>query len=307
VIVVFGSLNIDLVFALDALPRPGETVLTPAYRTLPGGKGANQAVAAARAGARVVMAGCVGDDPFGRLACAALEQSGVDTSLVAMVAAPTGCAAIGVDRRGENAIMVASGANALARAAQVPDALLGRGTTLLLQREVPVEESMRLARRAKAAGCRVVLNLAPAGEAPRSLLENLDLLVLNEHEAAVLLDGAASDAEPGAALAAVLGVVTLVTRGRAGAAAFEPAGIGFAVDALPIEAVDTTGAGDAFVGVLAAALDRGAELGEAMRYASVGGALACLEAGAQSALPTAAAIERRLAELPAPSLLPRRR
>jgi len=295
VILVFGSLNIDLVFRVATLPRAGESVSALSLATLPGGKGANQALAAARAGADVKMAGAVGGDEFGRISLAALEARGVDTSLVRKVEAPTGTASVAVDERGENQILVAAGANALARAEDVPERLLGPRTILLLQREVPPEESAKLARRAKARGGRVILNLAPMGAVPAELLESLDVLVVNEHEAAQLLGGKVEGQAVGFARRHHLALV--VTLGEEGSRAYLGDGTRLSAKALPVEAVDTTGAGDAFVGVLAAALDRDASLLEAMRRASVAGALACLKLGAQEAMPTKAEIEAALARL----------
>jgi len=296
VILVFGSLNIDLVFKVAAPPRAGETVSAGSLATLPGGKGANQAVAAARAGGEVAMAGAVGDDAFGRSLRAALAEAGVDQHLVRSVAEPTGTAAVAVDAGGENQILVAAGANALARAADVPEAFLGPRSTLLLEREVPAEESAALAARAKARGGRVILNLAPMGSVPAALLASLDVLVVNEHEV-VLLPGAGATEREAAAFAAHHGLTLVVTLGAAGAAAYRPDGSSLRVGALAVTPVDTTGAGDAFVGVLAAALDRGHTLEDAMRRASVAGALACLKLGAQAALPTAAEIEEALPRL----------
>jgi len=303
VILVFGSLNIDLVFACESLPRAGVTLLTPSYAVLPGGKGANQAVAAARAGAPTIMAGAVGDDTFGSLARAALVENGVDASHVARVGAPTGCAAIVVDPSGENAIVAGSGANLGARAAQVPDSLLGPATTLVLQCEVPIEESTALAKRAKAAGCRVILNFAPAGLLPPTLLDHVDILVLNEHEAAALKNPQDLVKE-GRAFAARDGLTIIVTRGREGCEAIFTNGGRLLVPALPVEPVDTTGAGDAFVGVLAASLDRGCSIEDALRRASVGAGLACLAQGAQSSMPPLQSVEANLAALPALTAMP---
>ncbi len=302
-ILVFGSLNVDLVFAVAALPRPGETVLAPGMALHPGGKGANQAVAAARAGAKVAMAGAVGDDAHGRLLLAALAENGVDARLVTVVAAPTGCAVVAVDANGENLILVAGGANALARAAQVPDAALGPQTTLLLERETEPGEIAALAARAHAAGNRVILNLSPMGPVPEALFASLDFLVVNQHEAAALLGAEVGDDGGATALAQRHGIAVVVTLGAAGAVAARPDGSGLRVPALAVEPVDTTGAGDAFVGALAASLDRGEGLADALRRASVAGALACLKVGAQSALPTAKEIEVGLARLGAVDVL----
>jgi len=305
VILVFGSINIDLVFAVETLPRPGGTELSPTYRVLPGGKGANQAVAAARAGARTAMVGAVGDDGFGRAARSALVENGVDASGVAIVSAPTGVAAVAVDRNGENAIVVGSGANLEVRANQVPGSLLSPDTVLVLQREVPIQESAALASRAKTAGARVILNLAPAGEIPRSLLEEIDILVLNEHEAAAFRTLIRSSVVDDGKLAARFGFTMIVTRGRDGVSAFTPNGEGMEIAALAIDPVDTTGAGDTFVGVLAAGLDCGRPFSEALHHATVGAGLACLARGAQNSMPKLKEIEARLAELSPPAMISR--
>ena len=216
-VLVFGSVNADLVFAVPELPAPGRTVLGEAYRALPGGKGANQAVAAARDGARAALAGAVGRDPLADVALSAARVAGVDISRVAATDAPTGCAAICVDPAGRNQIAVAAGANALARAAQVEDAALGPDVVVVLEMEVPPTETAGLVARARARGARTVLNLAPAGPLPGGALRALDLLVVNEHEAAWLAArlGCGADA---AALRAALGggPDVAVTRGEAG-------------------------------------------------------------------------------------------
>ena len=320
-IVVFGSINIDIVVPVAALPRPGETVLGPGYRLVPGGKGANQALAAARAGlpsperspgfaqagASVRMVGRVGRDPFAALALAELVAARVDLSAVERDdERPTGCALIPVDRDGQNLIVVAAGANGGAAQRQVADALLGPETLLLLQMEVPADENWTLIARARARGARVLLNAAPAAAIPRAVLAALDWLVVNESEAVAVAGGlglpAASADSAAAAIAAAAGVTTIVTLGSAGAAAFPgKSGQGaWRIGALPIVPVDTTGAGDAFVGALAAALDAGAELPAALHRAGVAGGLACLTVGAQPSLPDKAAIDRRLADLPPP-------
>ena len=295
-IVVFGSINADLIMAVDSLPRAGETVLCPSYQVAPGGKGANQAAAAARAGAEVAMFGQVGADGFGDLAVKALADAGVDTAGVRRGRAPTACAAIGVDKDGENQIIVASGANLEARADQVPDALLGAETTLVLQLEVPIEEIAAITSRARGAGARIILNAAPAGPAPETLLRSVDVLVVNGIEAEALYQGTGGPAAAARSLAETFGVTCAVTLGGEGARAFGPEGA-WSVDALRITPVDTTGAGDAFVGVLAASLDSGRGFEESLHRASVGAGLACLAEGAQAALADGATIEARLADL----------
>lgn len=285
-VLVFGSANADLVFAVPELPAPGVTVLGEGVRSFPGGKGANQAVAAARDGAATIFAGCVGADAFADVATAALRAAGVDLSRVVVVAdQPTGCASICVDPAGRNQIAVAPGANMAARAAQVEDAALTPATTLLLQMEVPPREVAALIHRARARGARVVLNLAPPGALPVEALRAVNLLVVNEHEAAVLAARLGCGATTGA-LRGVLGVDVAVTMGEAGAFAATAAGE-VAVPAFRVVPVDTTGAGDCWCGVLCAALDRGLPLEAAMRRASAAAAIACTRPGAASSSPVA--------------------
>ncbi len=292
-ILVFGSINVDLVVPVPHLPGPGETVLGGDYALLPGGKGANQAMAACRAGAETALAGAVGIDAFTAVALEPLRRAGVDTRLVRHVIQPTGCAAIMVSDGGENIIAVASGANAEVRADQVPDELLGPGTILLAQMEVPTAETAVVIRRVRARGGSSLLNFAPARPIEPGLLDDIDLIVANEGEAAALGPDPAS-------LARRLRLGLVVTRGAGGATAHLANGAVLAVPALPIVPVDTTGAGDTFVGVLAAALDLGMPLAVALRRASAAAGLACLAHGAQTAMPDAAAIDRAAARLPPP-------
>ncbi len=307
-IVVFGSLNMDLVVPVAALPRPGETVLAPGYSKAPGGKGANQAVAAARAGASVAMAGCVGRDEDGDRLLERLAAADVDGRAIAAVAAPTGLALVAVaegganpgeNMPGENMIIAASGANLAARHSMVTDALLAACSTLLLQLELPPDESFALARRARAAGCRVVLNAAPAGAIET---DALDVLVMNRGEAldvaAALGLGADGAEEIACRLAERHRLTAVVTLGADGALAASPQGR-WRIATLPVAAADSTGAGDAFTGTLAAAIDAGMAFADALARASVAGALTCLTPGAMPALPTAAAIDARLGELAA--------
>ena len=179
-ILVLGSINMDLFFNPASLLKAGETVLCDRADMRPGGKGANQAYAAARAGARTVFVGCTGDDPFGSVVRAALEHAGCDTSYMSVVDAPTGTAAVMVDASGENQIVVASGANLAVRADSLPTEMLGPGTTLLCQMEIPVTETEIALISAKAAGARTILNLAPAAPISDAALTAVDVLVLNE-------------------------------------------------------------------------------------------------------------------------------
>jgi len=291
-IVCFGSINLDLIFPLPVLPQRGQTVLGRAMHAEPGGKGANQAVAAARDGARVLFAGAVGADGFADQALATLRTAGVDLARVAAVATSTGCAAICVDAEGHNQIAVASGANLMARAAQVEAALLASGTTLLLQGECDLDETAALIGRARAGGARIVLNLAPAAPLPASALRQVDVLVVNEDEAAAVgaQIGTRGDA---ASLHAALGVPVIVTLGERGLQAATAAGL-TEMPVHKVEVVDTTAAGDCFTGVLAAALDRGLALAGAMRRATVAAALCCSRAGSQGSLPLAAETDAAL-------------
>ena len=289
-LLTFGSINVDLIVPVQNLPQPGETVLGTDYSLLPGGKGANQALAARRAGSEVLLAGAVGSDQFAGVALNLLRRAGVDVHLVRVVELPTGCAAIMVSDTGENAIAVAPGANASVHANQIPDELLDAKTVLIAQMEVPPAESEMLIRRVRKRGGRCLLNLAPALQFDLGLLPEIDLLVANEHEAANL---GPDLARVGRALRQAL----IVTRGARGAAAFLADGSSLDVPALAVAPVDTTGAGDAFTGVLGASIDQGFSLAEALSRASVAGALTCLAYGAQSALPDKAAIDRALSSL----------
>ncbi len=292
-IVVFGSINLDLVFALPALPAAGETVLGPNVRLEPGGKGANQALAASRDGARVALVGAIGSDPLAAAALALLRSEGVDLSRVAATDRATGCAAIFVDPTGRNAIGVGSGANLAARADQVEDALLAPGTTLIVQMEVRAAETAALIRRARARNMRVVLNLAPAAPMEVDALRAVDVLVVNAVEAEWLAGtlGCTPDA---AGLYAALRTTVVRTLGEQGAEAAHADGL-LRVPAHPVSAVDTTGAGDCFTGVLAAALDRGTPLAAALARAGAAAALCCTRAGSQGTMPRAVEIAALLA------------
>jgi ribokinase len=300
-IVIFGSLNVDLLIPVDRLPHPGETVMGPSYSFAAGGKGANQALAAARAGANVRMAGRVGTDDLSVIALNDLQMEGVDLSLVARDEKPTGLAAICIDKKGENLIVVASGANLDTRADQVPDSVLTKDAMVCLSMETPLAENWALVRRAKARGARVMLNVAPAGPVPTDIVRMVDWLVANETEATIVADSLGRHRDDpraaGAAIAEAAQTTVIVTLGGEGACAFD-AGKIFDVTAMLITPVDTVGAGDAFVGAFAAAIDSGGDLSRGLAYGSVAGALACLTPGAQPSLPTKAAIDARLRDLP---------
>jgi ribokinase len=287
---VIGSLNTDISLAVPHLPGPGETVLSPAGAVIgSGGKGANQAVAAARLGAAVRMVGCCGDDEFGGRLRAGLVAEGVDASGVRAVAgAASGVALITVDTSGENAIAVAAGANGLAGGDEVAAAFAAPCDVLVLSAEIPVGVLAAALERARGARVMSVLNLAPMPAGAAGLLAGgVDWLVVNEHEAA-LIDGPGSGvggAGTAAARLAGLGARhAVITLGAAGAVLHGPGGAA-TVPGFPVASVDTVGAGDAFVGALAVALAAGSAPEAAVRAACAAGAAATTRRGAQEALP----------------------
>ncbi len=304
-ILVYGSINIDLVARVTSIPRPGETVLSPRYDTLFGGKGGNQAIAAARASlpGRVAIAASIGDDAFGRAARDNLLRNGVAVDHVTIGHESTGCAFITVDQQGENAITVASGANATLTEASAQAYAMGGTTVAVFQMEVPFPGALMVARRVRASGGRVVWNFAPAPPAfPASDLSNLlevtDVFVVNEHEAlaaaAILGRGTDNIEDAGADLARTGGCICVVTAGARGAFAFHPDGRREVAAAEPIRPVDTTGAGDTFVGILASGLDEDIPFGAALARACRGASLACLAHGAQAGMPTREHLDDRL-------------
>ena len=297
-IVVFGSINLDFIATLDCLPKPGETALGPTYITAPGGKGANQALAAARMGAKVKMIGAVGRDSVAVEALALLSAEGVDLTGVRDVELPTGAAFIGVDAKGENLIMVASGANAAVKADALRALKLSEKDILLVQREVPEQELANAIGYAHAQGARVILNAAPAGRLPPELLLALDVLIVNEHEAAIVAKGLGIAATDPGEIARIIdadhGVATIVTLGAAGAIGWT-GGVRRPVAPPSTSVVDTVGAGDCFCGAFAAALDAGFGFTGALARAVAAGSLACRKAGAQPSFPTRDEVEHVMA------------
>lgn len=281
-VVVVGSANVDHLMRLDHLPAPGETVIGGASSRAPGGKGANQATAAARLGARTWLVGAVGDDDLGRWTREDLDASGVDTTHLATSDEPTGVAQIWIDDDGENAIAVASGANGTVDAPPVERALAEidvDDAVVLSNLEIPEDAVGAAARRARGRGWRFVLNPAPARPVDRDVLAACDVLTPNEREAEALASHAGDLLEAG------VGAV-VVTLGARGAEIRRP-GVGSVWQpAYAVEVRDTTGAGDAFSATLAWALAEGRELEDAVRLAAAGGALACRGIGARSSLAT---------------------
>lgn len=288
-VIVVGSVNTDLIVKVPRLPGPGETVIGGTFHRAQGGKGANQAAAAARLGAATWLVAAVGNDAFGREALADLEAIGVDLSYVQTGDEPTGVAQIIVDGRGENLIAVASGANAELSVEWVADAIaaLARdGAVVLANLEVPDDAVAKAAKAAHGGGCIFVLNPAPARALPADLLARCDVLTPNEHEVGELGYGTIGELLTEGAQAIV------VTKGARGADLHRP---GLAVvhqEAFPVDVVDTTGAGDAFSATLAWALAKGRGLEQAVRLGAAGAALATRGLGARASLAHGAELER---------------
>ena len=300
-ITIFGSIVMDVVTRVDRLPRPGESRLAPSYVLTPGGKGANQALAAARAGADVRFVGSTGDDAFADLVLENLDPAGVTLSgLRRDPDQPTACATVCVADDGENQIVVAAGANMTTTAAQLGADDLGEGRLLLLQMEIRPVQNWRALHRAKASGTTTMLNVAPYAAVPAEALDHLDILCLNEVEADAMAAEMGQPAGDSLAFARHLAqrheLVAVVTLGADGAL-LAAGGEALRANALRLDVKDTVGAGDGFVGAFAAAHVKGLAPGECLRWGTVAGGLACLEAGAQAGLPDAAAIAARLDEI----------
>jgi ribokinase len=294
-VTVFGSINADMIFSLDRLPVAGQTLIARHFRLEAGGKGANQAVAAALDGAPVTMVGAVGRDALADTALAGLRRSGVDLSHVALVDDPTGCAAVHTDSDGHNQIVVALGANQSVSNTQIDAALLKRTSVMLLQMESPAREVETVIHRCRNAGILSILNVAPAVPLALEALRACGLIVVNDDEAAAL-GGWLGSAPDAASLHRALGVDVVRTLGKDGAEAGTSAQGAYRVAARAITPLDTTAAGDCFIGVLAAGLARGLPLPECMSRAGTAAALCCLKRGSQSSLPEARETDAALVE-----------
>jgi len=277
-IVVVGSLNADLVVRTERFPKPGETLQGSDLAILPGGKSANQAVAAGRLGGTVRMIGAVGDDGNGTLLRESVASAGVDTTHVAVrQGVATGTAVITVDAAGENTIVISGGANATLTPEDVPADALDDAGVLGLCLEVSIDVVLAAARAGRAAGATVLTNLSPFGAVPQELLDLTDVLLVNEHEAAELGDHGVAR--------------SIVTRGGAGCTVHDGDADPVDVDAVRVDPVDTTGCGDAFMGAVALRLDAGDSLVDAARFAVGVGAYAATKPGAQASYPTRAELE----------------
>ena len=316
-VIVVGSVNMDLVARVARLPAAGETVTGAEFSRHHGGKGGNQAVAAARLGVATAFVGAVGDDDLGTAAREALEAEGIDLRELETVSGPSGVALIIVDARGENVIAVASGANAALTPDGVRGALgrlgVGRGDVVLAGCEVPIPAVRAALRAGSEAGATTILNPAPATGIDRSILDLADVVTPNRGEVAELAahdarrNGRVADAggrpetaarsllQPGADGSGVRRAV-IVTLGRAGALVAERTGATRDFPATPVDAVDTVGAGDTFSGALAAGLAEGRPLAESVQRAVAAAGLATTIVGAREGMPTAAALEAILAE-----------
>lgn len=284
-IVVVGSINLDTVIRVDHVPATGETLIATDRHDTPGGKGANQAVAAARLGTEVVFIGCVGDDEAGRDLRSGLIDEGVDCSLLEVVDAPTGSAMVMLDRNGDNAIVVDEGANGRVVIDARHTSILRSATAVLCQLEIPIGAAgTALAM----AGGKAVLNAAPSCVLPPDIIGATDVLIVNEIELVDIAGGIEPDAVRS------LGVPTVVaTLGGDGAQVITPGDVAY-VPAPTVTVRDTTGAGDAFCGAFASALDEGLDAHEATVRGVVAGSLATTGIGARTAMPKRSSVDRAL-------------
>ncbi len=298
-ILVFGSINADFFLNVKSLPRPGETVLCPSYTFYPGGKGANQAVAAARLGAEVMFAGSVGKDPYGGQVLKSLRDVGINLNRVNSRGTTTGTAFVVVAEDGENQIVVASGANLETCSNQIKDSDLSLCTHIVLQLEVPIKEIEDIIFRAKAAGCKIILNYAPANVIQPTAIECCDYLIMNEIEANSLFGQKKEVEEYAIKFSKRFDAECIITLGPKGSLLATREGL-YKIDALEVEAIDTVGAGDMFVGAFSAGLFKGECTTSSLQRATVASGLTCKFNGAQPSLVTPQLVESELQRLPLP-------
>ncbi|MFZ4762431.1 MAG: PfkB family carbohydrate kinase [Alphaproteobacteria bacterium] len=302
-IVVFGSLGVDIITPVDRLPRPGENLVGRSYALRAGGKGANQAVAAARAGSTVLFFGRVGEDDFAHRITNALIEANIDiTGVLTTQEEPTGCTSVSVDKNGETYSVSAACANLTSKAEQVPNNLLLPSTLLLLQTELTEEENWILLDRAKVNGCRVVVNASPPAFIPPTILRKIDILVTSEMEAAeldVMLGIMAESPEDFArAITFRTGGDCVVVLGPTEGALLASPGSVWRFEGFAVEVADMTGAMDSFCGTLAACLDEGLNIMDAVQRANISGAIASMGLGAQESLPSRKVIEEWVQHAP---------
>ncbi|MCQ2914535.1 MAG: ribokinase [Alphaproteobacteria bacterium] len=290
-IVVYGSMNADFFLNVPHFPKPGETILIDGSKTSPGGKGENQAVSACVVGGKVAMIGAVGNDETANIPLQALKDRGVDTSFVIKSNAPTGMAMVMLDASAENSIVVAGGANLTLKASDIPEKLLNKDNIFIFQMETEKSEIFKAIKLVKNSGAKVVLNVAPAFPVPEDVLNNVDYLIVNEGEAQTLLqeidkNNSNLDASNSAkALHKITNNVVIITLGKNGSIYCENGKVE-KIDPYKIKPVDTTGAGDCFVGIFTEQIHEGKSVKEACSIASIGSALSCLKKGAQAGVPT---------------------
>ena len=286
-IIVFGAIYADIVMRVDEFPDPGETVLTKTYSYVPGGKGANQALAASRAGQVVLLAGAVGNDAQGVLALTLLQSAGINLSAVKESSMPTGCSSIFVNKHAENMICSASGANMEVRENQITDQMLKESEAIVLQCEAPIDECAKLASRAKQAGVTVILNLAPAIHVPDYYLNNVDYLIMNEVEAEFMCNhlNLTDTISMATTISQQKQLIVILTQGEKGCALALNGNISH-FPAPKINAVDTTAAGDTFIGYVAAGIaSSDFSIESAIQTASKAASICCTREGSQPSIP----------------------
>jgi ribokinase len=286
-IIVFGAIYADMVMRVDKFPDPGETVLTKTYSYVPGGKGANQALAASRAGQMVLLAGAIGNDAQGALALTLLQSAGIDLSAVKESSMPTGCSSIFVNKHAENMICSASGANMEVRENQITDQMLKEAEAIVLQCEAPIDECAKLASRAKQAGVTVILNLAPATYVPDYYLNNVDYLIMNEVEAEFMCNdlNLTDTISMATTISQQKQLIVILTQGEKGCALALNGNISH-FPAPKINAVDTTAAGDTFIGYVAAGIaSSDFSIESAIQTASKAASICCTREGSQPSIP----------------------
>ena len=304
-LIVFGSINMDINMTLPSFPEDGETVISDSYKMTSGGKGANQALASARTGAKTVIVGKTGDDGNGLRITNFLRRNEIMTSGIAKSDdRPTGLAIVVKNKQGGNRIMVASGANSQISAEQVPTEALNEKNIVLLQMETPLEQNAIVMKNAQEHGAKVILNLAPAITVPTPVLSLVDYLIVNQIEARQLAKKLNIDLEENMpklahALAKEGNLTCIVTLGPDGVVCCDAKGLGFKIESLKLEDVkDTTGAGDCFSGTFAACIHEGESLAKALRKATVASGLSCQKDGTMESYPYISDVEEVLENFP---------
>lgn len=300
-IVCLGSVNNDLFFQIPKLLPAGQINVTDSHVVTLGGKGANQAAAAARAGAEVRFFGCVGKDAVANDLIHSLHSIGISTQGILRKDLPSGTAAIIVDGNGDHINVYSKGANNEVKAEQVPAELLNSKTLVLLQGDISMRENEILLQRASQSGAKTLLNLGPPAFISPAALKYVDYLLLNEPEANALAEqlGVSSQDKKifSRFLSRTFETTAVITLGKEGAIATDPRGETYSVGTIPIIPVDMVGAGDAFIGYFSASIDAGLSLEQSLLRASIAGSLTCLSVGAQTAMPTPEQVQARISEL----------